>query len=121
MSRRQDPEAEATYAFSQYWSLSRGYALILLGRCLTQVREQNVQPLCIVTTVWDHNHGTEHRLPSPVSNGLWASQQGEVSTPTSSSSTSRLACLNQRYSTLVANATHYIPSKTHNQLSDCNI
>ena len=52
--------------------------------------------------------GTEHRLPSPVSNGPWASQQWEVCTSTPSPSTSRLACLNQRYSTLVANATRYI-------------
>ena len=43
--------------------------------------------------------GSEHRLPSPVSNEPTDSQQRGDSTPIPSSSTSRLACLSQRYST----------------------
>jgi hypothetical protein len=56
VSWRPDPEAEATDAFTQDWSQVRGYAFPpfnLVGRCLAQVREQNVQCLCLVAPVWE--------------------------------------------------------------------
>ena len=56
VSWRPDPEAEATDAFSQDWSQIRGYAFppfSLVGRCLSQVREQDTQHLCLVAPVWE--------------------------------------------------------------------
>ena len=56
VSWRPDPEAEATDAFSQDWSQTRGYAFppfSLVGRCLSQVQEQDTQHLCLVAPVWE--------------------------------------------------------------------
>ena len=57
VSWRPDLEAEATDAFSQDWSQIRGYAFppafSLVGRCLSQLREQNTQRLCLITPVWE--------------------------------------------------------------------
>ena len=107
--------------------LSKGYAFHpfnLVSRCLIQVGEQNVHQLCIVTPIWEtamvsSSDGTEHRLPLPVSNGPTDSQQRGDSTPTPSSSTSRLACLSQRYSTfgVSAQAQNLLMSACSNQTS----
>ena len=56
VSWRPDTEAEATAAFSQDWTPSKGYAFHpfnLISRCLIQVGEQNVDQLCIVTQIWE--------------------------------------------------------------------
>ena len=56
VSWRPDPEAEATDAFTQNWSLIKGYAFPpfnLVGRCLAQMRDQKVEWLCIVTPIWE--------------------------------------------------------------------
>ena len=56
VSWRPDPEAEATDTFSQDWSQIRGYAFppfSLVGRCLSQVQEQDTQHLCLIAPVWE--------------------------------------------------------------------
>jgi hypothetical protein len=56
VSWRPDPEAEATDAFTQNWSLIKGYAFPpfnLVGRCLAQMRDQKVEWLCIATPIWE--------------------------------------------------------------------
>ena len=56
VSWRPDLEAEASDAFSKDWSQIRGYAFppfSLVVQCLSQLREQNTQRLCLITPVWE--------------------------------------------------------------------
>ena len=53
-SWRPDPEAEGTDAFSQVWSMTRGYAnppWCLIPRCLSQVNHQKAR-LIMITPLW---------------------------------------------------------------------